>query len=300
MNIQSKLKGNLAEAVIKGVLSHCQYRVMPFGVEETLREVAVLNKEDYKEVRLPDIMRSMPDYVIASLDMKSVRLVEVKYRANWSLKVRSSLEERLLPQVAGWGQILLVILFRRFLDEGPCIKCLPLQINSSDENFKSESYLEAITANGTKKWNVVEEEDFCELSDFFITMAIDPSEFKDALRAVVSAEEGLSSTTGGRKSTKSEHSPRAAGDVAQLHVTAAPTPQPAAPTPQPAAPTPRAAAPTPRAAAPTPRAATPTPRAAAPTPRAAAPAPRALPRPLRPTLPTLPASVPGPKKPSKP
>lgn len=45
MNIDVRLKGSLGQAVVKSVFSHWQYRVVPFGVEETLREVVALDRE---------------------------------------------------------------------------------------------------------------------------------------------------------------------------------------------------------------------------------------------------------------
>ncbi|WP_156465681.1 hypothetical protein [Methylobacterium sp. Leaf106] len=201
MKIESRLKGSLAQAVVKAVFSHWRYRVIPFGIEETLREVVTLDKEKYKELRLPKIIRTMPDYIIASMDMNSVHLVEVKFRNKWSTLNRKRLFNELQPQAKHWGALLVVFVFKNFLDEGACIKCLSLQSNPKD------NYLEVISSEGTKNWNDVEEKDFRDLSEFFNVLTTDTADFKKALKSIVSAEQDLSGDTSDLNSTTLIQSP---------------------------------------------------------------------------------------------
>jgi hypothetical protein len=189
MKIEARLKGSLAQAVVKAAFSHWQYRVIPFGIEETLREVVTLDKQRYKELRLPIILKTMPDFIVTSVDMQSVHLVEVKFRSKWSDRNRQLLFKELQHQAKNWGSMLVVFVFKDFFGQGACMKCLAVQSNR-DNNF-----LEVATTDGTINWNDVGEKDFRELSEFFPLVATGTPEFNEALKAIVSAEQGLSQTT---------------------------------------------------------------------------------------------------------
>ncbi len=188
MDILSRLKGSLAQAVVKAAFSHWNYRVVPFGVEETLREVTSLDLEQYRKLKLPVTLRSAPDFIVASLDMSFAHLVEVKFRSKWSDVVRKNCRHELQRQVKHWGPITVVFVFRNFHDAGPCVKCLSLDIHKIEGN--RENHLEVVTANnGTKDWNEVTEADFRDLSEVFPSIATNTSEFRSALASLVSVNE---------------------------------------------------------------------------------------------------------------
>ncbi|MBA4796363.1 MAG: hypothetical protein H2043_03100 [Rhizobiales bacterium] len=189
MDISARLKGSLAQAVVKAAFSHFEYRVVPFGIEETVREVASLSLKKYEELALPKTLRQTPDFIVASLDMSRAHLVEVKFRKEWSDQVRKNLFHILRNQVRSWGgKLIVVFVFRDFFGKGTCLKCLSLQV--LEDGMR---YLEVVSPSGAvKNFNDVTETDFCDLSAVFPKVETHAPDFKSALASIVSAQDVLS------------------------------------------------------------------------------------------------------------
>jgi len=219
MDISARLKGTLAQAVVKAAFSHFQYRVVPFGIEETVREVASLEKEEYDKLDLPPTLRQTPDFIVASLDMSRAHLVEVKFRKRWSDKIRKLLFNTLRNQIMSWGgKLIVVFVFRDFFGKGTCLKCLSLKVEDDGKR-----YLEVVSPSGVvKNYNDVTEADFCDLSAFFPMVETESPEFKSALVSLVSAQEVLSNNG-------QEDDPPVREEVVPPVVTPPPQPRPRPP-----------------------------------------------------------------------
>jgi hypothetical protein len=109
MRFASRLKGGITQTLLRTLLQDCGYRIVPLGIEEVIREVSVLPREDYRNLALPQVLRSMPDFFVAQEDMKKTWLVEVKYRKTWDDTVRAELGEEIAQQVKDWGPLHLIV-----------------------------------------------------------------------------------------------------------------------------------------------------------------------------------------------
>lgn len=63
----------------------------------------------YAQLRLPPVLRSMPDFFVSAAEMERHWLVEVKYRKKWDEATRTSLGDQISPQVETWGPLNLIV-----------------------------------------------------------------------------------------------------------------------------------------------------------------------------------------------
>lgn len=94
MDFGNRLKKELTEGIVRSLLKDAGYRVIDFGIENTLREVECLSVSQYLKLCLPDCMRSMPDLVVMDKDQTVSHMVEVKYRNGWTVDLFNDLEEQ--------------------------------------------------------------------------------------------------------------------------------------------------------------------------------------------------------------
>ena len=113
MDFSNRLKGTITQTLIKALFEDAQYRVIPLGVEETIREVVVLPEHEYIQLNIPSTLRKMPDFYVSDKEMKKCWLIEVKYRKEWNEKTILSLFQKLSEQVQIWSPIYLML----FLDK---------------------------------------------------------------------------------------------------------------------------------------------------------------------------------------
>lgn len=109
MELDNRLKKELSEATVKALLEDAKFRVMPFGVESQLRDVACLSKQEYFEANIPKAMRLAPDFIVIPPEEFKPKFVEVKYRTNWSDKVFADVAR----QVELYKEILLICVVPR-------------------------------------------------------------------------------------------------------------------------------------------------------------------------------------------
>ena len=109
MPFSNRLKGTVTQALLRAVLQDCGYRIVPLGIEEVLREITVLQKEEYNALNLPPMFRHLPDFFVAQQDMKRTWFVEVKYRKAWNKSVADSLGKQLFSQVQTWSPLHLMV-----------------------------------------------------------------------------------------------------------------------------------------------------------------------------------------------
>jgi hypothetical protein len=103
MNFSNRLKGHITQALLKALLEDSCYHIVPLGIEEVIRKLSVLDEEKYKELKLPRILRKLPDFFVSDEPFTKSWLVEVKYRKSWDEFTKSALRGEIYNQVKDWG-----------------------------------------------------------------------------------------------------------------------------------------------------------------------------------------------------
>lgn len=80
MTFRNRLSGRMAESIVRAVLEHARYRIIDSGIECLIREISVMDHDAYRELRMPDAIRALPDFTVLDRDQNNKWLVEVKYR----------------------------------------------------------------------------------------------------------------------------------------------------------------------------------------------------------------------------
>ncbi|QFZ92856.2 hypothetical protein [Synechococcus elongatus] len=168
MDYKNRLKGVVTQVLLKSLLEDAGYRIVPLGIEEVLRELACLDEAKYKELKLPDQLRKLPDFFVADIDFQETFLVEVKYRKKWNPTTRANLQEVLLQQTRLWNPLLLIIFLGNsakphYQDEKPSHFIKTTQLRSENNNI--------YFLNSSREWMIWEEADwdkFIRIQDIFI------------------------------------------------------------------------------------------------------------------------------------
>ena len=105
MKYTNRLKGAITQTLLKSLLEDAGYRIVPLGIEEVIREIKVLGKKQYLSLKLPDNLRSLPDFFVTDRKVSKVWLLEVKYRKSWGPSTRKILEPGLKQQVKEWDPL---------------------------------------------------------------------------------------------------------------------------------------------------------------------------------------------------
>lgn len=82
---ENMIKGRLAEALIEGLFLDLGFNVFRYGMENTIPGIMKLLKDVRSDVSKN--IRKMPDFVIQHPENKEVYFIEVKFRANETLKI---------------------------------------------------------------------------------------------------------------------------------------------------------------------------------------------------------------------
>jgi hypothetical protein len=109
MEFANRLKGAVTQVLLKALLEDGGYRIVPLGIEEVIRELTMLSEEKYKALKLPAILRKLPDFFVSDESLGNSWLVEVKYRKEWNNQTRESLGKAIRPQVADWNPLYLMV-----------------------------------------------------------------------------------------------------------------------------------------------------------------------------------------------
>jgi hypothetical protein len=109
MNFSNRLKGAITQVLLKTLLEDSGYRIVPLGIEEVIRELAVIDEERYKALFLPGILRKLPDFFVSDEDLMNSWLVEVKYRRRWNDNTRDLLARQISSQVNDWNPLYLMV-----------------------------------------------------------------------------------------------------------------------------------------------------------------------------------------------
>ena len=104
MDFLNRIKKEMTEGIVRALLSDAGYRVICLGVENVVREIECLTALEYAGLDFPKAVRAMPDLLVMDRGQTSKRLVEVKYRAKWSVSIFDDIAE----QVRLFGELALV------------------------------------------------------------------------------------------------------------------------------------------------------------------------------------------------
>lgn len=118
MQFSNRLKGKIAESLVKSLLEDAGYRVVPLGIEEVIREVNTKGEDEYTKLGLPKSLRCLPDFFVANEGLDSAWMLEVKFRKEWNKETRLKLEKRLLAQARLWHPLLVLVALGKPSPEG--------------------------------------------------------------------------------------------------------------------------------------------------------------------------------------
>lgn len=105
----NRLKAKITQGLLETLLEDVNFRIVPLGIEEMVREVKNLAMEEYLALDLPVALRKLPDFFVAHPDFKGSYLIEAKFRRSWSDATRNELAQKLKEQVQAWKPLYLVI-----------------------------------------------------------------------------------------------------------------------------------------------------------------------------------------------
>jgi hypothetical protein len=110
LNFKSSVKGRIAETLVSCLLQHAGYRVLPLGIEHSVRELKVISTADPEIYHsAPEAIRRLPDFVVLDTRTDSPGcVVEVKFRKRWPDFQNPKLIEILLAQARAWPRLRLI------------------------------------------------------------------------------------------------------------------------------------------------------------------------------------------------
>ena len=106
---ETRAVGDTAKGLVRVLLESAGYNVYPFGYESFLTRIKDLaHQGKLKKGPVTDRLRSMPDLVVADEPLKTIELVEVKYRSRKqdNVPIGRGIIEKLKKQ---WPESVLVI-----------------------------------------------------------------------------------------------------------------------------------------------------------------------------------------------
>ncbi len=91
--LERLIKGKIAEIIFQHMFQkEGNYTVIPFGYENTMPELVNCGKS-FDAKRVKDNISDSPDFVLVSLNKKSIYLVEVKYRRDFDNRSEFEIEK---------------------------------------------------------------------------------------------------------------------------------------------------------------------------------------------------------------
>ena len=119
MRFSSVLKGRLAERILVTLLERGGYRVTRLGIEELFDEVKYLPYEQYRELKLPKALRSLPDLLVADPTVSWAAMIEIKYRRRFDAEAARELHATLREQHEYWPESYTALMISEpFVDGG--------------------------------------------------------------------------------------------------------------------------------------------------------------------------------------
>jgi hypothetical protein len=110
MHFKNLIKGQVTQSLLTTLLERAGYRVTRFGIEELFREVKYLDLQQYRRLNLSLHLRTLPDLLVAELDLSEAYLVEVKFRKAFTDQSARSLHSELTNQRKYWPDSYAVVM----------------------------------------------------------------------------------------------------------------------------------------------------------------------------------------------
>lgn len=183
MQFANRIKGAVTQALLRALLEDSGYRIIPFGVEETWRELAQLKEQDYLALRLPKTLRQLPDFFVSDYPIKNTWLVEVKYRKEWSNSIRDELGSQLLEQVNHWSPLYLIVFLGGAAEQtsNKTDSCMGI-VRLTSEN--GELFVTTVEDPTPKKWSDISWKAFGRIQKVFKTLSTPKKLDEQTLRKV--------------------------------------------------------------------------------------------------------------------
>src|SRR5262245_2322042 len=113
------VKAQVTQSILSALLERWGYRVTRLGIEELFGEIKYVDLAKYHSLKLPDQLRTLPDLLVANLDMSRAYLVEVKFRKRFDEDTARELYGELQHQREHWPQSYAVVMIAKtFVQNG--------------------------------------------------------------------------------------------------------------------------------------------------------------------------------------
>lgn len=104
MDIEHALPGHLVAAVFEILLIDAGYQVVPIGIERSVRELRIVDRDIYRSLVHPKL-RSVPDFFVLDVERREGWLTEIKFRRY----VHPRLLDDLLLVQRDWAPFVLIL-----------------------------------------------------------------------------------------------------------------------------------------------------------------------------------------------
>jgi hypothetical protein len=137
------VKAQVSQTLLSALLEHRGYRVSRLGIEELFGEVKFIDLPKYLSLNLPPQLRSLPDLLVAAVDMSKAFLVEVKFRTRFDDIVAADLKAELDHQREHWPSSYAVVMIAEpFVKDGRFHQdCIRVIIPGSTEMLVDSRFL---------------------------------------------------------------------------------------------------------------------------------------------------------------
>lgn len=139
MEFINRLKGQLTESIVKALFEDAKYRVIPSGVEHLIRETACMSKHGYRNLKLSESIKKLPDFIVLDKAQEQYFPIEVKYRKRWDQTILTNPYPDIKGQVELLGEMVLIVsigepeLKPGFKPSGATyLRALPLRIKNGE------------------------------------------------------------------------------------------------------------------------------------------------------------------------
>lgn len=110
LHFPNVVKGQITQGLLTVLFERAGYRVTRLGIEELFGEIKHIDLPQYQALNLPLNLRSLPDLLVAELDLSKAFLVEVKFRKEFTEQAAQSLYGILKDQRTHWPNSYAVVM----------------------------------------------------------------------------------------------------------------------------------------------------------------------------------------------
>lgn len=95
ITLSAQFKHEMAKAFVHAILDRSGYTLVPCSMERLVREVVVLDHAAYKSIKMPELFRRLPDYLLFDGETKTRVLVDISYRKNLDDRFIGSIADKI-------------------------------------------------------------------------------------------------------------------------------------------------------------------------------------------------------------